>query len=581
MSGRDLDVRCRALEGRGYPAYRSLVGAWKLGGGLTLFVDRVASDPFAPPSLLRLRVDPETARVPERLRNNRIRRVALADWLARQVERATRIRKPRRTGSGASGTILVDAGGQTVLERSAVGFPEEGGVEARLEVGLPANGRRISGRAAASLLTRDLPAIARRALAFPELDATAAGRFVDEVAIQEDLRRQLAEHRLAAFVANGALLPRAHGASDRPLPADGAVRFESPPRLAVELTLPGGGTIPGMGIPEGITVIVGGGFHGKSTLLQALAHGVSPHIPGDGRERVVTRADAVAVRAEEGRPILDVDLSPLIGDLPGGRRTERFRTADASGSTSQAASLVEALEAGARLLLLDEDTSATNLLLRDARMQALVARRSEPITPLLDRIRALRDDRGVSAVLVMGGSGDYLDVADTVIRMDGYRARDVTAEARRVARTFPLRRTPEPPAPWAPGRSRVPRASSFDPAGRRGRPRIRTTRRDELLYGEDAVDLRAVGQIFEASQTRAIGHALALAATRFMDRPVPGVLDAIETHLDREGIDGLTSAGRNGEHPGRLARPRRYEVAAAMNRLRRGEFRQDSPEEKP
>ncbi len=568
----DLEGRCLALEGRGYPAYRSLVGAWRLGGGITLFVDRVAADPFAPPSRVRLRVDAETARIPGELREGRIRRAAFADWLARQVERSVPRREPG-AGSGASGTVLVDAGGQTALERSAIAFPADGGVEARLEVGLPANGRRIRGRTAARLLTRDLPEIARRALTAPGPDAR---RFVEDVEIQENLRDRLAERRLVAFVADGALLPRAHGASDRPLPADDAVRFQSPPSLAVNLPLPDGSALSGMGIPEGITVIIGGGFHGKSTLLQALAHGVAPHIPGDGRERVVTRSDAVTIRAEEGRPILDVDLSPLIGALPGGRRTDRFRTADASGSTSQAASLMEALEAGSRLLLLDEDTSATNLLLRDARMEALVPGRSEPITPLLDRIGALRDDRGVSVVLVMGGSGAWLDGADTVIRMDEYRARDATGEARRAARAFPIRRAARTDAWPASGRGRIPRASSFDPAGRKGRPRIRATSRDELVYGEDAVDLRAVGPaLFDASQTRAIGHALALAAARFMDadRSLPEVLDAIDACLDREGLDGLTGAGRSGEHPGRLARPRRYEVAAAMNRLRGAVFR--------
>ncbi len=563
-----LEARCRSLDGRAYPAYRSLAGGWTLGEGLTLFFDRIASDPFAPPSRVRLRLTPETAGLPEALFRGRVRRMAFADWLGREVRDALFRRGGRRSGSGSSGVIQVDSGGSCVLERAAVHFPDEGGVEIRLEVGLPARGRRIQGEAAALLVCelRDIGEL------LPKLDFEDAGQFVRDIEAQESLRQELSGRGLVAFVADGALLPRAHGASDRPMNPEEAVRFESPPSLRVTLPLEDGETVSGMGIPEGVTVLVGGGFHGKSTLLQALAHGVAPHIPGDGRERVITRGDAVVVRAEEGRPILSVDLSPFIGDLPGGRRASAFSTADASGSTSQAASLLEALEAGSRLVLIDEDASATNLLLRDARMQALVRGRSEPITPLLDRIRAMRDEAGISFVLVMGGSGDYLDVADTVIQMDGYRARDVTGEARRVAEAIPTRRTPEAPTPWNPLPPRIPRARGFDPAGRRGHPRIQASRRGELLYGEESVDLRAVSQLFEASQTRAVGHALGVAAARFMDRPIAEVLDALGELLDREGLDSLTEAGRRGQHPGRLARPRRHEIAAAMNRLRRGEF---------
>ncbi len=560
MSGRALAARCRALDGQGYGAYRSLGGAWELGEGIALFVDRVAPDPFAPPTRIRLRVAADAARVPESLTDSRVRRIALADWLA------------RRTAQASGGAVSVDSGGQAVLERSAIAFPD--GVEARLQVKLPARRRRIRGGEAARLLTGTLPEIARRALQFPNLDLEAAERFVADVELQEGLRAELGRRGLVAFVGDGAILPRAHGASDRPMPPEEAAPFRSPASLQVELPLPGGGTVAGMGVPAGLTVIAGGGFHGKSTLLQALAHGVAPHVPGDGRERVVTRADAVAVQAEEGRPIQGVDLRPFLGALPGSRPAARFRTADASGSTSQAASILEALEAGSRLLLLDEDSSATNLLVRDARMQALVARENEPITPLLDRIGWWRE-AGVSVVLVTGGSGDFLDAADAVIRMTRFQAEDATAEARRIARAIPARRASEPPDDPPPSRPRTP--LRLDPAGRRGRPRIRAARSDELLYGEETVRLGGVRQILDPSQTRAIGRALALADARFMGRTVPEALDEIEGTLDADGLDALAPAGRRGEHPGRLARPRRFEIAAAMNRLRTARFTEDEP----
>lgn len=578
-AGDSLADACRRLDGRGYPAYRDLEGEWSAGDGITVFVDRVARDPFAPPSRLRVRVDGAVAGFPRTLFSNRIRRTALADFLARRFHRAIP-RSGGSAGSGHSGRIRIDAGGQEALERTAIRISGDedgsGFVEARVEVGLPAAGRRILGHRAADLLTAELPRIGRKALVFTSLPGGAAKTFVDAIENQEHLRSELRARRLVAFVADGALLPRAHGASELPLGGERVVPFESPPSLRVRLPLlhPGDGPpeVSGMGIPEGVTLIVGGGFHGKSTLLQALARSVVPHVPGDGRERVATRADAVTVRAEEGRAVSSVDVSPFIRELPGGRTTTAFTTENASGSTSQAASIVEALEAGSRLLLMDEDTSATNLMIRDARMQALVARAAEPIIALLDRVRELFEEHGVSTILVMGGSGDYLDAADTVIQLADYRPREVTALARTVAGKYPTRRASETGAAGFLQRVRHPDPRSFDPSGRKGTPRIRATRRELLLYGEEELDLRAVDQIFDESQTRAAGYAMALASREFAGRPVGGVLDALEARLDEAGLESLTTDGRAGLHPGRLARPRRYEIAAALNRLRRGRF---------
>ena len=588
-AGSDLAGACRRLDGRGYPAYRDLEGEWSLGDGVSVFVDRVARDPFAPPSRVRVRMDREAAGFPASLYSNRIRRIALADFLARQIRRE--IPRPGgSTGSGHSGQVRIDAGGQEILERTAVRIAldpsDPGFVEARVEVGLPAAGRRILGHRAAELLAGDLPRIASKALAFRSLPDGTARAFVDTIEEQEHLRSQLVcsqlvcsqlgARKLVAFVADGAVLPRAHGASELPLEGNGVIRFTTPDPLRVRLSRlhPGNGPseISGMGIPEGVTLIVGGGFHGKSTLLQALARSVAPHVPGDGRERVVTRADAVVIRAEEGRPVSAVDVSPFIRELPGGRATTAFSTRNASGSTSQAASIVEALEAGSRLLLMDEDTSATNLMIRDARMQALVAREAEPIVALLDRIRELFEGHGVSTILVMGGSGDYLDAADTVIQLADYHPREVTGRAREVAAQHPTRRSREAGAAAFRQRARRPEPRSFDPAGRKGAPRIRATRRDLLLYGEEELDLRAVEQLFDESQTRAAGHAMATAARDFAGLPVSELLDALDARLDGQGLESLTPEGRAGAHPGRLARPRRYEIAAALNRLRRGRF---------
>lgn len=509
----------------------------------------------------------QVAALPEELFDDRVRRLGLADFLARTCRSALLHDGDGRRGSGRSGEVRVDAGGQEILDRTAVVIEPEF-VELRLEAGLPAQGRRVLGGAARRLLTETIPEGAREALLWERLDEAAARAFVACLENQEHIRSRLTELSLVAFVGNGSTLPRKSGASDEPLQSEDAVPFESPKSLEVRIGVPhpieGVREAVGMGVPRGVTLIVGGGYHGKSTLLRALERGVYPHVPGDGRERVVTDPALVKIRAEDGRRVEGVDIHGFIDALPGPAAPDprSFRAENASGSTSQAAAIVEAVEAGATGLLLDEDTSATNFMVRDARMQALVHRDHEPITPFVDRVRELYDEQGVSTVLVMGGSGDYFEVADHVVRMCDYRASEVTEDARRIAREQPTGRSSEARRPLVPGTSRSPEPGSFDASRGRRDVKIDAPARDRLLYGREVIDLRAVEQLVDASQTRAIGHAIHLAAQRFMGggATLATILDQLDALLDDSGLDAL---GRTN-----LARPRRFEIAAAINRLR-------------
>jgi predicted ABC-class ATPase len=578
----DLRATLRRIDGRGYKTYRDARGSFE-SGPLGVHVDHVQGDPFAAPSLVRVRVRADLARMPAHLFENSVRRVALEDFLARCVRDAIDSESRGRRGSGKSGAILVDAGGQEVLERSAV-VVDDDFVEVRLKVGLPAAGRRILGREAERLLCDDLPRIAERSLVHASLPSDEAARFVDCVENQAHLRACLADAGLVAFVGDGAVLPRATGASDLPLSGDEAVPFASPAALRVRLPLrrPIEGedgpveTIAGMGVARGVTLIVGGGYHGKSTLLRALERGVYDHVPGDGRECVVSAPGLVKVRAEDGRRVERVDISALIADLPQGRSTASFTSDDASGSTSQASSIVEAIEAGATGLLLDEDTSATNFMIRDARMQALVDRAHEPITPFLDRVREFHDALGVSTVLVMGGCGDYFDVADRIVMMRDFQAIDATDDAKRIASEHESGRRREVHHPLSAARPRIPEAGSFDAS--RGRREVVIDARglEAIDYGTTRIDLRGVEQLVDTSQTRAVGLAIHLASERFMDgrATLAEVLDAIEALLDGSGLDVLDPFYRPGQHPGDLARPRRFEIAAAINRLRTVRMRQ-------
>lgn len=561
----------RDIDRRSYRAYKDIAGAYDFGPCL-LFIDHVQGDPFAAPSKLRVRVPMTVAALPATLFSTPTRKVAFRDYLARSVRRAIRQIAGGSTGSGKSGEITVDAGGQEVLDRSAIRL-EADWVEVRLTLGLPAQGRTVMGRQANDLLVDELPAIVQQALHWSAIDETEAFAFVNCADNQAHIRAELSQQGLVAFVADGSILPRASGASDRALTRD-AVPWYSPDELAVTMNLPhplanGESKLRGTGIRRGVTLIVGGGYHGKSTLLKALERAVYPHVPGDGREYVVCDPAAVKIRAEDGRNIEGVDISPFISQLPQGRSTEFFSSEDASGSTSQATNIMEALEVGARALLMDEDTSATNFMVRDARMQALVHGDDEPITPFVDRVREIYETLGVSTILVMGGSGDYFESADTVLLMRAFMAEDVTNRAKEIAKTQASRRQCEARQPLNAPRPRIPRAGSLNPSRGKRDVKIDAKGRHLILFGTEPIELRDVEQLLDVSQTRAIGHAMEL-SKRFMgpDVPLGQVLDSVDDLLDAEGLDTLDPFRRGEDHPGDYARPRRFEIAAALNRLR-------------
>src|SRR5215218_8851605 len=547
------------IDRKGYGAYKDLSGAHDF-GLFVLFIDRVQRDPFAPPSLIRIRTKENSFDLD--LFANPARRVAFEDYLTRSVEREIRRVVRGNRGSGGSGRVEIQRTSQVVLPRTSI-VVEPGSIEARMAVGLPAQGRSVDARAAKKVLLEELPEVVRRGLIpAPEgsVDVERARLHVKTVEDADYLRGLLPELGLVAFVADGAVLPRESGASDRPL-RDGAVPFRSPEEYRVEVELPNGGLVSGMGVPEGVTLVAGGGFHGKSTLLSALSWGVYDHVPGDGRDLVVARGDAVKVRAEDGRSVSGVDISAMIGDLPGGRSTKVFSTPNASGSTSQAANIAEAIEVGTSLLLVDEDTSATNFMIRDERMRELVRR--EPISPFIDLVRPLHRSLGVSTVVVVGGVGDYLDVADRVILLEDYAPSDATPRSREVTRKFP------PRAPLAEREVFEPRERAIDTSSidlRRGK---RQTARGRGLHtielGSERIDLSYLEQFAEAGQTEAVVRIIREWAAA---GEVRGVGQLVREALASVSEKGLDSLGTHRGHPGEMSLPRAQELAAAINRVR-------------
>ena len=597
----ELTSHLHAIDGRSYAAYKAIVGRYRSPLGWVLYIDRIQPDPYAPPTAIRvvlpLALTGADARLTgtdahltetdshltganetlteankpltgtnEHLTASPTRAVALRDYLARTL---------RELLKGQA--ISIAPAGQEILERSSVNLHETWQddfstpafnapgpyLELRLRWSLPAFGREIAGRQAARNLNLDLArAVAGLDLRESELGAEAWKHCQvaeDHAALQEIL----VERGWVAFLADGANLARRSGVSQ--LPLEGGVPLTAPETLAQTVQLPHAGVVRGTAIPAGVTVIAGGGYHGKSTLLNAIARGIYPHIPGDGRELVATVPEAMAVRAADGRAVTGVDLRPFISHLPGrDADPAQFTTANASGSTSQAASIMESLELWGQpaqaALLLDEDTCATNLLIRDQRMRALVSSEREPITPLVDRIRALHRERGISTLIVMGGSGDYLDVADQVLIMDSYRLVDATAQARQVCASQPRVDTSLPDFPLP--AQRLPQSPE---AKRRGPSRTRALGTQRLVLDRHEVDVTDVSGLVDEGQALAVAWALRTLLERHFDgrTSLPQALAQVAKRLDDVGLDALGEA-----HPAFLVRPRLVDVGAAVNRLR-------------
>ena len=563
----DLRKLLLSIDHRGYPAYKETRGRWSYGNYI-LSIDHVQGDPFVAPSSVSVIVPGRVARFPKEYTAPAHRLVALQDMLLRFFSREIRGRERQRDGSGKSGLIEVSRPGQEVLERTACRVdPESGDVTVRFEIGFPANGRSINARALIRILDEFLPGAVASSLLYQNIDRKKLLDAIDLSDDQASIRGVLDDMGLCAFVGDGSVLPRVSGVS--PLPMKGAVPFVSPEDLAVSLTLPHAGVMRGMGVRKGVTLIVGGGYHGKSTLLGALEKGVYDHIRGDGREYVITDDSAVKVRAEDGRSITNVDISLFIRDLPNGKDTVRFSTEDASGSTSQAANVIESVEAGARLLLIDEDTSATNFMVRDELMARVVSGDKEPITPFISRIRDLYEKAGISTILVAGSSGAFFHVADTVIQMDRYVPVEITDAAKKAAAVWDSGDSAGVFRAAGFGLPSEPRISSRNNALlREGRIKTKVLSGNSFLLAHDELDLRGLEQLVDREQVAALAQILKYMELHLIDgrTPFEEIVDRMLTLIGSKGLEVLFdgSTVRCG-----LAEVRKAEIAGMLNRYRK------------
>jgi predicted ABC-class ATPase len=551
------------LDGKDYGAYQSLIGAYRY-PEFELLIDQIPKDPYAPPhtGVYRVRVKREHAGFPADIMDSKIRGIAFCDFLTRQIFQNA-LQFSERRGTGNSGIITIAQPGQEILERTSVVFDNQV-IEARIFLGLPASNRNIRADIAVKMIFEELPEVVKASLFDASLDKEKLYRHVKTAEDAEFLRDSLTERGLVAFIADNAALPRISGVDPRPLDTNQLVRFRSPVSLRMEFSLPNVGRITGMAIPKGVTLLVGGGYHGKSTLLQAIEQGVYNHIAGDGREFCVSLPETAKVRAHSGRYVINTDISPFIRNIPQQQDTVAFSSPNASGSTSQAAFISESLEVGAQVLLMDEDTSATNFLIRDRRMQQLVTKKHEPITAFIDKVRQLHEEHDISTILVLGGSGDYLEVADHVIQMIEFGPHDVTEQAHRIVAETPSGRKHEGQDRFELPRHRYPQQDGLDTRNEHGHRRVYAPNPHELVYGRMKVDLNDVEQLLESTQTKAIG--LAIEYTRqYMDgkTKLTEITDRILSEIRDKGIDLLDP-----KFTGDLAAFRGIEFAATLNRMR-------------
>jgi predicted ABC-class ATPase len=547
------------VEGQGYKAYKRLQGEYKF-AGFQFFIDHVQGDPFAEPSRCRVVLPIKSTSMPDHLYDNPGRRTALEDYFGRRFADSIDSNVKGGRGSGRGGEFEIASYGQQVLHRSNVTIDSRW-LEVRFQIGLPANNRRIDAEQARIMLFEELPAVVESALIDLSAYLDTAEQHVNCIENQQYLRDQLESKHLIAFIADGSNLARKTGVDDHPL--DDAIKIKAPDSISVQLPLKHGAVVAGVAFPKGINLIVGGGFHGKSTLLRAIEQGIYDHIPGDGRELVVSDPTAFKLQAEDGRAISGVDIRPFIQNLPGGKDCGFFSTANASGSSSQAASIIEALSSGVQTLLIDEDTSASNFLIRDRCMQLLVPKDKEPITPLSQRIRQLYDQYAISVVMVMGGSGDYFSLADQVVMMDNYQPVDATQRAHELARPGIAAESEIDRIVQHSGR--IPIKNCLSVLGPSGKPKIKAFGTRLLQFGEEDIPLQALEQLVDTAQLLSIGYLIEKYGQdeTVLDGDIVDGLGVIYERLKQNDFDSITP------YPmGKLALPRLQELIAVINRMR-------------
>ena len=554
----------KKIDHKSYGMYKTLSGSYHFDSYI-LHIDHVQGDPFASPSRVRVEISAQKHQFPSEYLETLPAKTAAEDFLLRQFLREIHRLDRQWSGSGKSGIISCCHTGAEILRRIAVTF-EEKSLQIRFEVGFPAKGRTILADLMKRILFETIPSLIEPVFFYPSYTQKKkdAMRQTYELCINQTfIQSYLKDNGYICFIANGSILPRESGVSEKPLKQ--AVPFQSPPSLEVMIPLPFGAPLSGMALKKGITVITGGGYHGKSTLLKAMESGVYPHIAKDGREYVITLPDSMKIRAEDGRHIKDCDISAFMNDLPTKQDTRSFSSVNASGSASQSANVMEAIYSGTKLLFIDEDTSATNFMIRDQLISRLVSDEEEPITPFIKRIRALYEQSGISTVLVIGSSGDYLRIADTVLKLSNYHIYDVTKEAHALCEQWQNNaesdQTTKAPQPISL------HSDKCLPAKASIQGKLKTSLTDSVIIDRETIDVRYLEQICHSSQTIGIGYLIVylLSKPAYLSKNLYQAAEELYHEIENGHYVNYIPKGYPAGQP---SLPRKQELLAALNRYR-------------
>ncbi len=407
------------------------------------------------------------------------------------------------------------------------------------------------------MLTKDLPTAVEHFI--NEFNCNEMKKGILLYNKQEEIRQWLKTSDYCAFIADGSILPRE---KDTELAMKKAKPFVSCTADRIQI-----GELVGMGIKRGVTVITGGGYSGKSTLLDAISNGIYNHIAGDGREYVITDSSAMKISAEDGRSVSNLNISAFIRWIPGAD-TSRFTTAHASGSTSQAANIIEAVNDGSKLLLIDEDKSATNFMIRDHVMQHLV--QNDPIIPFTDRVQELYKTQMVSTILVIGGSSEYLKVSDEIILMKNFMPYDVSQEAKSLVTQGHERDSVTlATAQWK-CISKI-NLNQFSPYTTENgiSEHLEISKKGFLEIGDECIDVRMIHNIADVAQLTAIGFLIRKMelANKEKELDLKEMVEAYIQTLDMGELDEIYSTYFT-KCDRWLEMPRSLEVLAILHRMR-------------
>lgn len=549
------------IEGKPVSEYGRLAGDFDF-SRYVLKVSHVPMENMAQPALFLVRVPQIIAGFPPHLYNTPVRRTALEDYLTRRIaEHIDALTHYDEQGISRR-HLLIAVPGQKILPRTSMLVTEEY-VEARIYVMLPQRDGRIDGDRVREIFFDELASVVNSSLIYCNVNEADLNSFVDVMEDADQVRQILPTRGLVSFICEGSMLARL-GHTDYP-DYDEVQPLTVAEDLLVDIDVPNAGTIKGLGVPSGVTLILGDAYSGRIQFMRAIAAGIYNHIPGDGRELAITVPDAVHIASEPGRSVQKVDVSPFVRELSGGGSTEEYNSTEADPCSAQAAATVEALEVGARALLFEESDSSPAFLTRDSRLAALMPDAGKRVMPLSTRVRQLVDDLGVSVVVAGSSSvAEFIPVADTILRIDGYKVYDVTQEAKAMDLAQFQLESDDVDMNALVEKNRWVVPSSIDASRGPNDQIIEAGSIDLLKFGRSIINLQDVSQLADKHQTATIGLVLYYAKLRYMDegRPIREVMDLIDRDLGTEGLECLSRDLR-----GDLARPRRYEIAAALNRL--------------